>query len=54
MPGAASGAPPTLAVEVTIKPMILLFWLGSVLVSLGFLVTLLRRAGELRAARAAG
>ena len=49
VPGAHPEAPPTLAVEVTIKPLILVFWLGTLLVSIGFLVTLLRRASEWRA-----
>ncbi|HVP40073.1 MAG TPA: cytochrome c-type biogenesis CcmF C-terminal domain-containing protein, partial [Candidatus Saccharimonadales bacterium] len=51
VPGAGQ-VPPSLAVEVTIKPLIFLFWLGTLLVSAGFLVTLLRRAGEWRAAGA--
>jgi hypothetical protein len=40
------GPPPTLAVEVTLKPLIVFFWLGTALVSLGFLLSLVRRGRE--------
>jgi hypothetical protein len=46
------GPPPTLAVEVTVKPLIILFWLGTLMVSIGFLLTLLRRAGDWGRAKA--
>lgn len=51
VPGAHPETPPTLAVEVTVKPLISLFWLGTLLTSIGFLITLVRRATEWGAAR---
>ncbi len=51
VPGLHPETPPTLAVEVTVKPLISLFWLGTLLTSIGFLVTLVRRAREWGAAR---
>ncbi|MBI5836125.1 MAG: heme lyase CcmF/NrfE family subunit [Candidatus Eisenbacteria bacterium] len=38
--------PPALEVEVTLKPLIAFFWVGTLMVSVGFLLTLFRRARD--------